>query len=100
MKAYIYFDSSYAPCGFLIVKEGASPYSDKKGDTCLIQTDWDFPGVASRMGYVPCGKCGATDGTVNCCHKTVNQMINEAYEFIQEKEGELFEELSEYLIVD
>ena len=91
--AYVHFDSSYAPCGFLIVKDGGDPYSN---DTVLVQTDWDHPGVASRMGYVPC-ECGATDGTVDCEHKTASQMIADAYDYIREREGKTFAELNEYL---
>ena len=53
--AFLYFDSKYAPCGFLIVSDNASPYDDDS--TCLIQTDWDFPSVASRIGWQPCDEC-------------------------------------------
>ena len=47
--ARIEFDSDYAPCGFLIVKTGGDMYNDE--DTVLIQSDWDFPGVASAIGF-------------------------------------------------
>ena len=73
--AYVYFDSSYAPCGFLIVPQDGDPYDDES--TTLVQTDWDFPGVASRMGFVPCD-CDATDGTVDCRHHTATEMISAA----------------------
>ena len=91
--AYIHFDSSYAPCGFLIVKDDGDPYND--ADTVLIQTDWDFPGVASYLGYTPCD-CGATDGTVDCEHKTVSYMISAAYDFLRDHEGEKSNLLDEY----
>lgn len=91
--AYVHFDSSYAPCGFLIVPDNGDPYAD---DTVLIQTDWDYPGVASRMGLVPCD-CGATDGTVDCAHKTASDMITAAYDHISDHAGETFSELDEYL---
>jgi hypothetical protein len=46
--AYVEF-SSYAPCGFLIVpKDGDSRNDD---ETTLIQSDWDYPGVAQSMGW-------------------------------------------------
>jgi len=92
--AYIHFDRSYAPCGFLIVRTGGDPY--KAADARLIQTDWDFPGVASRMGLEPC-ICGATDGTIDCAHKKAHDMISDAYDFISEREGVEFAELNEYI---
>lgn len=90
------FDSSYAPCGFVIVPTGGSLYDD--AGTVLIQSDWDFPGVASAMGWKPCDKCEATDGTVDCEHKTKSQMISEAYDFIKEHAGEEFPALDDYLV--
>jgi hypothetical protein len=95
--AYLHFDSKYAPCGFLIVPDGGDPYKD--AITRLIQSDWDFPGVASNMGYVPC-KCGATDGTVDCTHKTATEMITEAYDYCRERAGQSFKGLDEYLASD
>ena len=94
--AYIYFDSGYVPCGFLIVRDGADPESDDPRDTVLVQTDWDYPGVASRMGLVPCD-CGATDRTVDCPHKTATAMITAAYDYIRDRDGQSFPELDEYL---
>lgn len=94
--AYAYFDASYAPCGFLIVKDSANPYSENSSDSALIQSDWDFPGVASRMGFVPCA-CGATDGTVDCAHHTASEMTEAAYDFIRARAGEPFADLDEYL---
>lgn len=95
-RAFIRFDSSYAPCGFLIVREGADPHDESQ--TCLIQTDWDWPGVASSIGWVPC-KCGATDGTVPCvpCERTVSTMIAEAYNYIRKHTDEPFEALADYI---
>jgi hypothetical protein len=61
------------------------------GRTVLIQTDWDFPGVASTFGWSPCC-CGRTDGTVNCSHRTVTEMISEAYEFLCEHIGDSVED--------
>lgn len=47
----------------------------------LIQTDWDYPGVASAFGWIAC-TCGETDGTVDCSHKTASQMIQDAQKFL------------------
>ncbi len=57
------------------------------GQQLLIQTDWDFPGIATAFGWRPC-PCGHTDGTVNCAHKTVSQMIAEAQQFLDGHIGE------------
>lgn len=92
--AHVYFDSSYAPCGFLIVPKDGDPYDDMA--TTLIQTDWDFPGVASACGFEPC-ECGATDGTVDCEHKTASEMISAAYDWLREHQEIEFEGLDEYL---
>lgn len=110
--AYLYFNSSYAPCGFLIVRTDGDPYNDK--DTVLIQSDWDFPGVAQSCGwslrnvqaeYPPaeqeallCDHDG-TDGTVKCpeCGLTAGDFIGAAYDWLREHDGEEFEGLEEYL---
>ncbi len=91
----LHFDSRYAPCGFLIVADGAGPYSSDPHDTVMIQTDWDYPGVASRTGFVPC-ECGATDGTVDCEHHKASDMIAAAYDWLAERDGQAFAELSDY----
>lgn len=93
--AFIHFDSKYAPCGFLIVPDGADPYNDSV--TVLVQFDWDFPGVASSMGFVSCEKCSDTDGTVDCPHHTASEMISAAYDFIRDHADEPFSALDEYL---
>ena len=94
---YVTYEPDYAPCAFIIAQDGASPFDEAK--TVLIQTDWDWPGVASRMGYTPC-KCGDTDGTVDCAHHTATEMIQAAGEFIREHEGESFEGLDDYFNLD
>lgn len=50
-------------------------------NTLLVQTDWDFPGVAGTFGWQAC-PCGFTDGTVDCKHKTASEMIRDAAEFL------------------
>jgi hypothetical protein len=82
-------DSSYAPCCYLICRvlnpdagEGRYDWDTRdEGNTVLVQTDWDFPGLASSFGWKPC-ECGSTDGTVDCAHKTATEMITEAAEFL------------------
>jgi len=67
--------------GFLVTHED--------GRDILIQRDWEYPGVASTFGWVPC-KCGATDGTVDCkpCGRHVSAMLSEAEDYLVEHEGE------------
>ena len=70
--------------GFLITSLDSS--SD-----IFIQTDWDYPGIASTFGWQAC-TCGTTDGTVDCQHKTASEMISDAYNFLVENDGECVED--------
>ena len=109
--AHVHFDSSYAPCGFLIVQKDGHYRAES---TVLVQSDWDFPCVAKRCGWglvlkqapgfqdrnngIPCEHDG-TDGTVDCpdCGCAASDFISAAYDFLREVEGEEFELLDEYL---
>ena len=109
--AYLAFDSSYAPCGFIIAPDGTDYHDD---GAVLIHSDWDFPGVASSCGWglalvqspgyqdgndgVPCEHDG-TDGTVPCkeCGLRPGDFISAAYDWLRERDGESFPELDEYL---
>ena len=103
--AYVYFDSSYAPLAFLIVPDGGDPYDE--GTTQLVQTDLDWPGVASSMGWslssVPANDNSGcqhkeTDGTVDCpCGATASDFISSAGNYIREHKEEEYPELDEYL---
>ena len=61
------------------------------GRDLLIQLDWDYPGVASTFGWSPC-RCGQTDGTVDCAHRTASEMIAEAGEFLRDHVGDTAED--------
>jgi len=61
------------------------------GRDILIQSDWDYPGIASTFGWTPC-ECGATDGTVDCLHKTASQMIVEAQDYLDDHLGETMDD--------
>ena len=57
----------------------------------LIQTDWDYPGVASNLGWSPCHD--GTDGTIDCpCGNTAMDLIASAQEFLNDHIGESFED--------
>lgn len=60
------------------------------GAEVLVQTDWDFPGVASTFGWCPC-HCGTTDGTVDCPHNTASEMIAAAA-YLDDHVGESVED--------
>jgi hypothetical protein len=61
------------------------------GRDILIQTDFDYPSIASTFGWSPC-VCGHTDGTVDCAHKTASQMIAEAQAFLDDHIGDSVED--------
>jgi len=56
-------------------------------ESILIQTDWDYPGIASTFGWIPC-TCGETDGTIDCSHHTVSEMIQNARQYIEDHIGD------------
>jgi len=56
----------------------------------FVQSDWDYAGLAARCGWQAC-ECGATDGTVNCEHRKVSEMLSEAFDFLAERDGLEFE---------
>ena len=50
----------------------------------FVQSDWDYAWLARRFGWVSCA-CGATDGTVSCPHKSVSQLLSEAFAPLAER---------------
>lgn len=61
------------------------------GASILVQVDWDFAGLAGAFGWVPC-VCGETDGTVDCPHRMVGEMLSEAREYLDRCLGETVED--------
>lgn len=57
----------------------------ESGAEKYYQVDYDFPGLAGLFGWVPCGECNLTDGTVNCEHKRAGDMIGEAAAFLDDE---------------
>ncbi len=57
------------------------------GQQILVQTDWDFAGLASTFGWSACF-CGVTDGTVDCEHRTAGEMIADAHNFLRAHTGD------------
>jgi hypothetical protein len=64
------------------------------GRTALIQSDWEYPGVASNFGWVPCCGSGHTDGTVDCpdCGAKASDLIQSAREWLDDHIGETIED--------
>ena len=67
--------------------------------TVLVQTDWDYPSLASSLGWrMRSAKCEhrSTDGTVDCrdCGKTATEFITEAAEWLDKHEGQVFQNTS------
>ena len=56
----------------------------------FIDSDRNYASLASQFGWVPC-ECGATDGTVDCPHRKVSDMLSEAFDFLAERDGQTFE---------
>jgi len=86
---------------YIIVRDEPCGHPDKcqchgicEEPTCsqLIQTDWDYPSVASTFGFVPCDECSKTDGTIDCQHKTASEMIAAAADWLCESIGETAED--------
>lgn len=46
--------------------------------------------LASALGWVPCSECGFTDGSVDCDHRTSDEMRNEAFDFLNARDGKSF----------
>lgn len=61
------------------------------GQTVLVQIDWDYPGAANTFGWSPCD-CGLTDGTVDCEHRTVVDMIADAQQYLDDHIGDTIED--------
>ena len=53
------------------------------GRDLLVQSDWEYPGIAMTFGWSPCTRCrracrGASDGTIDCPRCTASQHIAKA----------------------
>ena len=56
-----------------------------------IVEKWEhYAGAAMLFGWVPC-PCGKTNGTFDCDHRTVDEMAEEARDFLMEHVGEEIE---------
>ena len=58
----------------------------ESGHSILVESD-HFPDLAMLFGWSAC-PCGATDGTIDCDHRTVHEMIADAREFLRAHVGD------------
>jgi len=65
---------------------------EDSGKDLLVQTDWDYPGIASTFGWSH--EHGETDGTIDCpvCGKSASDMIMEAQEYLDDHIGDTAED--------
>ncbi len=75
---------------FELFDEKDIPYSQLKDKSIgYYQSDYQFPGLAQRLGMPFDHK--HTDGTVDCpdCGKTVTEFISEAVEYLDDHTGKI-----------
>lgn len=104
-KITVVTDPSYAPGCFIIcrVKRNGHYNPRDEENTILVQTDWDFPGLASTFGWSvknfqldpqkPC-EHPHTDGTVKCelCGAMPGDFISSARDWLENNEGKKVED--------
>ncbi len=64
--------------------------------TLFVQTDWEYPGIASAFGWQSC-HCGLTDGTVSCDHKTASDMILDAQDYLNKHIGKVVKDIGYFI---
>jgi len=64
-----------------------SEWEPAKPMSIFVQSDYEFPFMASLLGFEACTECRLTDGTVDCEHKTASEMICDASEFLDKHSG-------------
>ena len=109
MSRCVIYRHESAPCGYILARAfrrhrgpGRYRWATDEADTLLIQTDWDWPGFASCLGWQPrhaatraqnrrCDHSG-TDGTIDCdgCGLDASSMISSAAAWLDEHEGQTF----------
>jgi hypothetical protein len=110
MKITLDTNPSDAPCCIKLIAED--------GSDMIIQTDYDWPGIASSFGWSTrhcngkstltfrsdsnvedmCNGTPYTDGTVDCprCNKPAREFIQEAREYIDDHDGDSIEDPGYY----
>ncbi len=69
----------------------------EKGESILVQVDYDRCGLASSFGWSPCKGCrrsctGTTDGTVDCKRRTATEHIASATDYLDNHIGDTVED--------
>jgi len=61
-----------------------------KNGTFTAHSDRDIPMLADMLRARIVCHCGTTDGSIDCEHRTVSEMIESAYDFLYERVGQTF----------
>lgn len=84
-------NNSQSTENFITLCQGDAPLTyaltHSDGRKIDIKTDWQWPCIASLMGWHPCSQCLATcrddsDGTIDCTAKTALDHILNAFVFL------------------
>lgn len=68
--------------------EGFRLTNDRDNREISFWQDWDYCGLATIFGWQPCTECRETDGTVSCAHRAGDEMILNAFHYLEDHEGE------------
>jgi hypothetical protein len=83
------------------LKSGRGDFRNLARDSVLFHTDWDFPSLASALGWnirkvqrkhgYRCDHI-STDGTVDCkeCSMTASEFISAAAQWLHDNDGRVF----------
>lgn len=76
------------PTGWVTLRRSQGGYTLKSGDEELtISNEIDYPPLAQSFGWIPCSECKLTDGTVDCAHRRVAEMIASAVDHLEKRIG-------------
>jgi hypothetical protein len=96
MRIRLFRGGRMAPGCYIVARERDGTFDPaSERDTVLVQTDYDFPGVASSFGWSIaydgglCCEHDGTDGTVDCpeCGRSAGAFIGAASEWLDYHDG-------------
>ena len=71
---------------------GGFVLTNADGGEYYVQMDYECPRLANDLGMLDATcSCGLTDGTVDCEHRTVDDMIEQASYWLFDRDGDTFE---------
>ena len=57
----------------------------------FIQSDWDWAGLCIKPGLASVRDAVAPMGPLDCAHRTVSEMLSEAFDYLAERDGQTFD---------